>query len=448
VRLRPHTLRARLALVFALVTVVVSVSVGAFVLLRYRADLSTQINEDLETRFDDVSGELRNPPERENPQTNRLLIPKAETFAQVLNSDGTVVTATPRALQDDPLLSPHQRATALQKSVRLDRAVPPHASDARLLAGPARFHGRRVVVVVGTPLGDREHAANQLARTLAIAIPALAAIVIAAGWFIVGAALRPMRAMVSEADALSVARRGRLTEPNTAELAELSRHLNDMLDRIEAALEHERAFVDDASHELRTPIAIARGELELARPITTGSPAVREAVDSALEEVLRLQALATNLLVLARTRAAGPPSGTRVELRTVCEHAIESVRRARDLDGLDVTLQGDAEAVGDEVSLERAITNLVDNAVRHARHRAAVVVGRHNGAAVVEVRDDGAGFPPAVVDRARERFVPGGHGAGLGLAIVDAIASAHGGELALENDEEGGAVARLELMAP
>jgi signal transduction histidine kinase len=448
VRLRPRTLRARLALVFALVTVVVSASVGAFVLLRYRADLSKQINEDLETRYDDVSGELKNPPARENPETNRLLIPKAETFAQVLNSDGTIVTATPRALLDAPVLSPHQRATALGKRVLLDRAVPPRAADARLLAGPARFHGRRVVVVVGTSLDDRERTANQLARTLAIAIPALAAIVIAAAWFIVGAALRPMRAMVSEADALSVARRGRLTEPSTAELAELSRHLNGMLDRIEAALDHERAFVDDASHELRTPIAIARGELELARPLTADSPPAREAVDSALEEVLRLQTLATNLLVLARSRAAGPPPETRVELRTVCEHAIESVRRARVRDGIDLSLRGDAEAVGDEVALERAITNLVDNAVRHARNRAEVVVARHNGAVVVEVRDDGAGFPLAVVDRAGERFVPGGHGAGLGLAIVDAIASAHGGELELANDEHGGAVARLELMAP
>ena len=447
-RLRPRTLRARLALVFALVTVVVSVSVAAFVLLRYRADLSRQISEDLETRYADVRGALRSAPPVDGGDSSPAIIPKAEAFAQVLGADGEVLAASPRALLDQPVLGTRQRTVASGKRITLERAVPPCADRARLLAGPARLHGRGVVVVVGASLDDRERSANQLARTLAIAIPALAAVVIAAAWFIVGAALRPMRAMVSEADALSIARRGRLSEPSTAELAELSRHLNGMLARIEAALEHERAFVDDASHELRTPIAIARGELELAIPLVADHPAVGAAVESALEEVERLQAFATNLLELARTRAAAPPPETRVDLRTVCEHAIDSVRRSHDLDGIVLTVQGDADAVGDAVALERAVTNLVDNAVRHARHHATITVERRGDAAVVEVRDDGSGFPPAIVDRAGERFVPGGHGAGLGLAIVDAIAGAHGGGLALENDDAGGAVARIELMAP
>ena len=450
-RLRPRTLRARLALVFALVTVIVSVSVAAFVLIRYRADLSRQISEDLETRYADVRGALRNAPASETPtseapSSQHSIIPKAENFAQVLAADGEILAASPRALFDHPVLSPRERVLASQKRIKLERAVPPRADHARLLAGPEMLHGRRVVVVVGASLDERERSANQLARTLAIAIPVLAAVVIAAAWFIVGAALRPMRAMVSEADALSVSRRGRLSEPGTAELAELSRHLNDMLERIEAALEHERAFVDDASHELRTPIAIVRGELELARPLAADNAAVSAAVDSALEEVERLQALATNLLVLARTRAAGPPPQTRVDLRAVCDHAIDSVRRAHALDGIELTVSGDAETVGDEVTLERAVANLVDNAVRHARRHATVTIERRGSAVVVEVRDDGTGFPPAVVESAGARFVPGGHGAGLGLAIVDAIAVAHSGELELENDVNGGAVARLELL--
>src|SRR5439155_19583383 len=148
--------------------------------------------------------------------------------------------------------------------------------------------------------------------------PVLAVVVIGAAWFIVGAALRPMRSMVSEADALSIARRGRLSVQGPTALAELAGHLNDMLARLEAALDHERAFLDDASHELRTPIAIARGELELARPFTADNPEVGAAVESALEEVNRLQTLAVDLLDLARTRAAGPPAPILVDLREVC----------------------------------------------------------------------------------------------------------------------------------
>ena len=220
-----------------------------------------------------------------------------------------------------------------------------------------------------------------------------------------------------------------------------------MLARIEAALDHERAFLDDASHELRTPIAIARGELELARPLANDSPAVAVALESALEEVEQLQVMAVNLLDLARTRAAGPPPETTVDLRAVCADAIDSVRRARTTDPVAVSLSGEASTVGDAAALTRAVTNLVDNAVRHAGHEVTVALGHPNGTSVVEVRDDGPGFPSEVVDHVGARFIPGAHGAGLGLAIVEAIAGAHGGRLELSNADDGasGAIARLEL---
>ena len=446
-KLRPRTLRGRLALIFALITVVVSASVAAFVLLRYRTDLSRQINENLETRYADVRGAVRRAPVPFPRGSTTSVIPKAEAFAQVLSLDGEVLEASPRALLDHPLLGPRQIAEAQQKRITLDRAEPPRASSARLLAGTERLGNDHVIVVVGSSLEEHERAQHQLALALAIVLPALAVIVITAAWFIVGAALRPMRAMVSEADALSIAGAAGCRCRAPRELAELASHLNDMLARIEAALDHERAFLDDASHELRTPIAIARGELELARPLASGSPAVAAALESAFEEVERLQVLAVNLLDLARTRAAGPPAETHVDLREVCADAIESVRRASEPEDVEVSLRGQASTLGDAAALTRAVTNLVDNAVRHAGHEVTVVVAQPNGVSVVEVRDDGPGFPPAIVDRVGERFIPGSHGAGLGLAIVEAIAGAHGGRLELSNAGDGthGAVARLEL---
>jgi len=447
--LRPRTLRGRLALIFALVTIAVSTSVAAFVLLRYRADLTRQINENLESRYSDVRATLRNvgtlprPPER----VNHSVIPRAESFAQVLTPAGEVIDSSPRALEDNPVLGPNQRARAAAGKVTLDRPVLPGAGDARLLAGPESIGSRRVIVVVGASLAEHERSQNQLARTLAIALPVLAAVVIVAAWFIVGAALRPMRALVSEADALSIRRRGRLSQQGPTEVAELARHLNDMLARIEAALEHERAFLDDASHELRTPIAIARGELELARPLAANDEAVGAAVESALEEIERLEMLARNLLVLARTRAEGPPPESRVDLRTTCERAVDNVRRARAPSTVVVDIVGDASTVGDAEALERALGNLVENAVRHARRQVTVTIGHPDGEAVVEVADDGPGFPVGVVARTGERFVRGADGVGLGLAIVEAIAAAHGGHLSLSNLDNGatGAVARLEL---
>ena len=446
--LRPRTLRARLAVIFAIITIAVSTSVAAFVLLRYRADLTRQINENLEARYADVRATLHNVTELpKHGPPERSVIPRAESFAQVLTPAGVVVDSTPRALGDNPVLGPKQRAHAALHKVTLDRPVLPGAGDARLLAGPGSIGKTPVIVVVGASLAEHERSQNQLARTLAIALPVLAAVVIVAAWFIVGAALRPMRALVSEADELSIRRRGRLSQQGPAEVADLARHLNDMLARIEAALEHERAFLDDASHELRTPIAIARGELELARPLAAENEAVGAAVDSALEEIERLEKLARNLLVLARTRAAGPPAEIQVDLRTACERAVDNVRRARAPATVAIDVVGDASTVGDAEALERALGNLVENAVRHAHSHVTVTIGHPNAEAVVEVADDGPGFPVSVVARTGERFVRGADGVGLGLAIAEAIATAHGGNLSLSNLDNGatGAVARLEL---
>ena len=130
-KLRPRTLRGRLALIFALITVIVSASVAAFVLLRYRADLSRQINENLETRYADVRGAVRRAPVPFPSASTTSVIPKAEAFAQVLSLDGEVLEASPRALLDHPLLGPRQIAEARKKRITLERPEPPARRPAR-----------------------------------------------------------------------------------------------------------------------------------------------------------------------------------------------------------------------------------------------------------------------------------------------------------------------------
>ena len=285
-------------------------------------------------------------------------------------------------------------------------------------------------------------------------MPLFAGLVSLGGWFLAGAALAPVRSMIEEAEDLSLREPGeRLTVPvaGGTEIAELAERLNEMLARIEAAVAHERGFLDDASHELRTPLAILRGEVELARmEVADGSePAV--ALDSVMEEVLRLQELTTDLLVLARTRTTPAAARPEAELADIAAAAVESVRRAG-VSTVEIMMRGRARVPGDSIALERAVTNVVENACRFAVTRVDVVIVPDGGhGAWIEVRDDGPGLPPELDGaRAFARFVaPAGPGrpagAGLGLAIVGEIVAAHGGVVEAKNTQPGGASVRLWL---
>src|SRR5439155_7533064 len=202
VRIRPRRLRGRLVLVLAIITIFASASVAGFVLIRYRSDLSREIDESLETRYADVRAALH----RARLSTSRpsaAIIPTAEVFAQVLTTDGTILAASPRLLLDRPVLSPRELAAVAHRKQKVEQPVPLQLQKARLLAGPENLGNRRVVVVVGSPLDQPEHSQAQLERALLIALPVFAAVVIGVGWILVGAALRPVGAMVSEADAIS-----------------------------------------------------------------------------------------------------------------------------------------------------------------------------------------------------------------------------------------------------
>jgi two-component system, OmpR family, sensor kinase len=429
---RPRTLRGRLTLVFALVTAVLCLLVGVLVDFQYRNALRQALDDGLTTRFSNLERDLAS----SGDQSVEPTLPDEEAFAQIVDADGVVVNAAPRALLARRVLTKSELADARTHRITIERASAPGNQQSRLLAGPVGQPGLGLVVVVGTSLEEVTKAQHRLELALVIGLPLLAAIVSVAGWFLAGAALKPVRNLVEEADEISaVAARGqrrRLSVPETGEeLADLARHLNELLARIEGALEHERAFLDDASHDLRTPISIVRSELELARMQTEEGTELARALDSSLEEVGRLDRLAVNLLVLARFRSAGPPPPEPVDLGALSRRAAETVARSRDGHAVPVRVNGSAEVRGDEDAIARAVLNLVDNAARH---------------------DDGPGFPPELLGQAVGRFVRGTNGrhgtengAGLGLAIVDAIATAHGGVLDIENSAEGGANVQLRL---
>jgi two-component system, OmpR family, sensor kinase len=464
----PSTLQGRLALTFGAATLAVATVLGLIVFATFHIALRNALDDDLTTRFDNLSAFLAQTDAAAVDPTVAPVLPETESFAQVVRVDGKVLTASPRALLAAPVLSPAEVRRARVQTETHVHAVPPDGNSARLRAGLARLGDEPVVIVVGTGLEQSAQAERRLALALGLGLPLLSILVGVGGWFLAGAVLAPVRSMVDDAGELAAREPGqRLSIPiGGEELAELARRLNGLLDRIESAMVHERAFLDDASHELRTPIAIVRGEVELARMaaadnVETRDSEVARALDSTLEEVERLDRLAANLLVLARTRAGQTGEARRVDLVAVARRATNNAERARRVvavaNDVDVVIQVDGTSessqvvLGDETALERAIGNVVDNALRHAGSRVEVDVRRIDDELVVEVRDDGPGFPEAILPTVFDRFTSdeAARGAatpsvGLGLAIVDAIATAHGGRAVAANGPDG-AIVRLEL---
>ncbi len=176
----------------------------------------------------------------------------------------------------------------------------------RVLAVPVTTEDGRLVVVVGSSLGDRDEALDGLARLLLIGGPVALLLASLAGYWMTAAALRPVDAMRGRAAEISSDPGERLPVPEADdELRRLGETLNAMLGRLEQALERERRFVDDASHELRTPLALHKIELELALLHASSEEELRTAIASATDEIDRLIALAEQLLVVARADDAG-----------------------------------------------------------------------------------------------------------------------------------------------
>jgi signal transduction histidine kinase len=213
-----------------------------------------------------------------------------------------------------------------------------------------------------------------------------------------------------------------------------------MLARLEAALERERGFVADASHELRTPLAILKTELELALRDGRTAEELREALRSASDETDRLGRLAEDLLVLARSDRG--ELALRLEPIQARELLERVAARFRSSGEVSVEAPDGLAVEADPVRLEQALSNLVANAGEHGGGPIALSAERHDDQLKLHVCDDGPGLPPGFAEHAFERFTRadparGAGGAGLGLAIVAAIARAHGGRAGTTPSESG-----------
>jgi heavy metal sensor kinase len=441
-------IRLRLTLAFALAMAVVLSATGLFLYLRLGSELEGETDRSLRSRTDDVVALLRQP-----GTGNRL--GELGGVAQVVRlSDDALLHSTPQ-LGDRLLLGHREISRALGEPIALERSSLPGSDDpAKLLATPVEVSGDRLLVVVGASLEGREEALEGLLTQLLIGGPIALVLSSLVAYRLAAAALRPVESMRREAEAVSAAEPGRRLPLPAArdEVARLGETLNRMLGRLETALARERRFVSDASHELRTPLAALRAELELALRKTRSAEELEQAVRSAAEETERLSQLAEDLLVLARSDGGHlPVRRERLAATELLADVRERyARRAADAGRpLEVRSDDHLELLADRLRAEQALGNLVENALRHGRGRILLRARRNEGRAELHVQDEGPGFPDSFLEHAFEPFSRGdqarsGAGAGLGLAIVDVIARAHGGRAQAAN-VDGGADVWLEL---
>ena len=382
-------------------------------------------------------------------------------LVQVVDGEQRVVAGSLGADQLVPLLSPEELTTALTgEAVVVDGSRFGTAGALRVLALPAGPADARVAVVVAVQVGDVLAIRAALRTALLVAFPVVLAIMAAVAWRVIGRTLRPVEDLRAGAERIGASRRAasgpgpepgeRLPVPRAEdEIRALALTLNGMLDRLAGARARQRAFVADAAHELRSPLASMRVQLEVAKQLGEGGALP----DDLLVDVARLSDLVEDLLVLARSDAdASVPAVPEVLevgalLAEVAATAGREGVRVTALPGAPVLVRADA------AELRRAVLNLVSNAVRHARSEVRLDV--RTGAEVqLRVTDDGPGIPPEDRERVFERFVRrddarsrDAGGSGLGLAIVaELVARAHG-RVHLEDAPGGGLRAVVELPA-
>ncbi|UFU03355.1 HAMP domain-containing histidine kinase [Ruania suaedae] len=365
-------------------------------------------------------------------------------IAQLLDAQGRVLATSPNASRTLPLVAADELAGRSGAEVTVATTASAYDDEVRMAVLGTQYRGEPATVVVTMPLAEVRGLLRALTVSLVAIVPVLTALLAIAIWIVLGRALRPVEELRGGAE--RVARHGgggTLPVPRADdELAALARTLNEMLDALDAAAARQRAFVADAAHELRSPLASLRTSLDVAAA-HPDSYTQAELVSELGREVARMQALVEDLLLLSRVGSA-PSRPVEVDLRALVDEAVRDARS-----GAGVVVEGGGLGRGEPAALTRVLRNLVENAVRHADSRVRVFIG--DGEVLVE--DDGRGVPVADRERVFERFVRldearerEAGGAGLGLAIAREVARAQGGDVVIEDSPLGGA--RVVLTVP
>ncbi len=428
-------LRLRVTLAFALTSAVVLSGLGAFVYLRVQDTLRDQTEQSLRTQTEaltTLSAEQRVVAVQELT---------GATFAQVLTPAGALVGSSPQV--GSPLTQALVGAgdQPVQHAVRLgdDESEPALLLTRRL--GPQ-------VLVVGRSLEPVEEALDGVRTQFLLGLPLVLLAASVVGYGVAGSALRPVERMRRQAATISAAdTTTRLPLPAARdEMHRLGTTLNAMLDRLEAAATRERDFVAEAGHELRTPLALLRMELDLALARPRPPEELVTALQSASEEVERLTVLAEDLLLLADSDEHGSSlEPVEVPVRGLLQEVARRYSTFAERAGRQLTVRSELSSCvrGDPERLGRALGNLVHNALVHGDGEVTLRAELDEGSTVLSVEDEGAGVPAAMGERAFDGLsrsprarTAGAHG--LGLAIVRVIVEEHGGTVRIVGAQQAG----------
>jgi two-component system OmpR family sensor kinase len=442
-------IRLRVTAAFALAMAAVLAGSGLFLYLRLDAHLSRALDRDLQLRAQDLVALVGQPNASLASESSGRFVETGENYAQLIDAKRRVVDAT-RPLGPAPILDTTALQAALRNAIYANFGpVPGLDEPSRVLASPVQRAGRHFVLVVGTTLQNRAETLTRFREELLVTGPIALLLASLAGYMLAGLSLRQVETMRKRAATITAETSGeRLPVPPTGdELERLGTTLNEMLDRLETALQRERDFVADAGHELRTPLALLRTELELALRQAESPEELKEAIRTSSQEADRLSQLAEGLLLIASSDRGRVP--LRLEELQVDE-LFATVRsrfqwRAEQANRVVAIHSTPGVRIrGDRLRLEQALGNLVDNALRYGVGTIDLSAKTTDGSMELHVADEGDGFPVDFVPRAFDRFTQADRarsrdGAGLGLSIVSAIAAAHGGTAHASNLAEGGA---------
>lgn len=425
-------LRVRL-MIIGVVGLAVALTAGSFTL---SAVLRVSVNRTLDNEAAAAADEVAALVDRGSPPTP-LPVSGAQVV-QIVDGQGRVVDGSVTADRLTPLLHADELQIALSgKAVEVPGSRAALSGPLRVLARSAGPASAPVTILVAQQVGDILHSTAVLRTGLLISAPLLLGLLALIAWLVIGRTLRPVEALRQGAERISGSgQTERLPVPHsTDEIAALAVTLNQMLDRLAAARGRQRAFVADAAHELRSPLASIALQLEVAQRIGDGGPVL----DDVKLDVDRLSALVEDLLLLARADAdTRHPAATRTTDIGVLASEVVAAARRRPCVQIVADREGDCSVQADPDEIRRAFGNLVDNAIRHARTGVLVHVHRAGSDVQVDIIDDGSGIPPSDRSRVFDRFTRlddardrDAGGSGLGLPIAAEIARRAGGSTVL-----------------
>lgn len=364
-------------------------------------------------------------------------------LAQIVGPDGSVVASSENIDGEEPLssgeLAKGEITTGVVRGLPIDEGS--YRFAATLVSTPTGQHR----VYVANSVEVRTLAVSALVAALLVGIPLLSAITAVSAWHVIGRTLTPVEAIRAEVETITGSDlHRRVPEPTREdEIGRLAHTMNTMLERLEHAARQQDEFVANAAHELRSPLAGIRAELEVdeAHPRPEAWSETRASV---LEESIRLQTLIDDLLLLAKG-AATSQSHKEIDLDDVVFHALSRMP-IPEID-IDSSAVSPAKVMGDSAQLERVVANLLDNAARHASSTISLALSAADGVATLLVGDDGEGVADEDREKVFERFVRADEarsrdagGTGLGLAIVAEIVHRHSGNVSVSDSPLGGAI--------